>query len=153
MTLDEAASPWEGKVYIISSLGSTDVITRADTDTDVDLEEYDKSKASQKWLCDVSNGFFLFSAKQSTGGSRAYLALDSSTPPNLEVVSTKSKAGNFVARKDPDGGFELLVFVNVSTTSGSTTTSTPTLQAIDKISGTLKLEDESSFRFGFTLSS
>ena len=99
----------------------------------------------------VSNGFFIFSAKQSDGGSTAYLALDDKDA--LYAASTKSKAESFVSRKGPAGGFELLVFLTVTTTSGSTTTSTPTLKAIDEISGALKAESESSYRFGFALSS
>ena len=151
MTLSETDDPWGGKTYIITHYNSTDVLTRGDAGAEVFLEQYDSSKISQKWSVSVSNGFFMFSAKQSDGGSTAYLALDDNDA--LYAESTESKAGSFVARKDPAGGFELLVFVTVTTTSGSTTTSTPTLKAIDQISGALKAESESSYRFGFTLSS
>ena len=97
--------------------------------------------SQQQWLCEDSNGFFLFSAKQSDGGSQGYLAVGPSNA--LELVSSASQAAKFVARKDPVGGFELLVFVNG--------TSTPALHPVDKVSGILKVVAKSDLRFDFTL--
>jgi hypothetical protein len=125
-----------------------DLFTQAVTRTRGNHHQYNSSKISWKWSASVSNGFFIFSAKQSDGGSTAYLAL--ADKDALCAESTKSKAESFVARKDPAGGFELLVFLTVTTTSGLTTTSTPTLKAIYQISGALKAENESFYRFEFT---
>jgi hypothetical protein len=139
MAPDKGTSPRDGGVYNISQFGSKDMITR--TDIYIILEEPDKTNVSQQqWLCEDSNGFFLFSGKQSGGRSQRYLSVGPSNA--LEQVSNASQAARFVARKDPVGGFEILVFVNGTT---------PALRPVDKVSGILKVVAKSDLRFDFTL--
>jgi hypothetical protein len=150
MTLDEAANPWEGNVYYISDKGTTNVLQRGDVGDNLSLVAYASGTTSQQWSAEFVNGFFRFSAKESSSGNAAYMALNENSV--LYVSAKSSDAALLVVRKDQDSnkGFELLVFQNISTCSGNSTITTPTLEAIDTISGTFKAVSSSTYRFGFT---
>jgi hypothetical protein len=150
MTLDDGTPPWDGGTYFISPFNSNNAVTRVDLQRDVVLMDLDKALTAQQWLCEDSNGFFLFSAMETAGGSPGYLAVDGGN--HLWTVSSASQAARFVARLDPKGGFELLVFTMSDTSSSGTTgTSTPELQPVDKDAVLLKVvTTQSTLRVAFS---